>query len=370
MPPLSHHLPTMNLDLFSLISLFFGFTERELAPKYVKLTYIVRIVTVVLQICCFTEPLYNILFESMKMYHLSRLIKTGFVVLSFAITCYKQREMKEVFNTLWASLDATKKEELKRFTNMMAFYWIAVVIFDEIAQNFNVVYHHIVVKSYENYPFSLHNLALRFTFTSVYVLYGCGWIILSSAFFLRLNYILLLLAHQNYYEVNEKFDQLSMQQISTKFIEFHKWRVRVNEILGYIPTFWFVEIFFATCLRISQFVAFNDYDARVNFFIIFWVEYTLLGVTNMMIILLISNYNKKVKEFCTIVWHRVCLWPGLTPSKSHRADIKLMFLLWEQLMLKLSISDLMVIDRKLILGFSAAAITFSVMLVQLLERPQ
>lgn len=142
----------------------------------------------------------------------------------------------------------------------------------------------------------------------------------------------------------------------------------INDLIGVLPFLWSVEFFVSTCFRITESVLETDNEKKLYKTLCIFFEYGLLTILYLWQILWV-NYFQSQKPSMS----QTLLWLGNEPNRCLSSQDTVEKLLLIQQMYgnessnEYKAGNIFTIDRKYLFAFLSAVISFSVMLIQLLE---
>jgi len=163
-------------------------------------------------------------------------------------------------------------------------------------------------------------------------------------------------------------NHFNYEVLKQKLITIIKHRESVNEILGIFPFLWFCELFSTTCLRLTYY-AINRQNIEHYYVNITQglLEYILICLINLMYVLAI-NYFQTHRP--TVNELRICIDKNCNSMDTKEIQLNNMlnnyFIAYSQS--KYMAFNVFVINNKFLFIFLSSVITFTVMLLQLLNN--
>jgi hypothetical protein len=154
-----------------------------------------------------------------------------------------------------------------------------------------------------------------------------------------------------------------------KLLEMRQIKNQFNKLFGILPFLWSLELFISTCFRITQIALVRD-SSKLLTIIRVSTEYIFLIIIYSIYFISISYFQSKRPSLnCVLIWIE-------NQSSNH-------VLSYEESIEKLSLIQHVIsiwnepeyvawnmfnIDKRFLIGFFSSVITFSVMLIQLLQQ--
>jgi hypothetical protein len=165
------------------------------------------------------------------------------------------------------------------------------------------------------------------------------------------------------------FSIIKFRELKIKLLEIRRFKNQFNEILGFLPFLWSLELFMSTCFRIAQIAIVKESYPLLTIIRVSY-EYIFLTIIYLIYFISISYFQSKRPTL-----DRVLIWIENQSSKhilSHEESIEKLSLIQHVISIwnepEYVAWNMFNIDRRFLVGFLSAVITFSVMLIQLLQK--
>jgi len=241
---------------------------------------------------------------------------------------------------------------LKKCNKILTFIWCLFVTI-----NMSSLISYVIISDHYFKP-------LLITFILAWCIYWYGFIIAIPLLLIHTCYAVYLMEKRL---LVKNANHINYEVLRQKLLTIERHKESINECLGIFPFLWFCEMFSTTCLRLTYFVI-NNNDKQINLHILKgFTEYICISVTNIAYVLTI-NYFQTHRPTANQL--QICYEKYFDFKFSKNISLNSLFIQYfvNYSQSKYMAFNVFAIDIKFLFVFIGSVITFTVMLIQLLNN--
>jgi len=280
------------------------------------------------------------------------------MLISYLVTIWKWKKFILIDSNLNSKIEQkSQKSKSDKFSLILVCIWALIILTNGTIS--------IAIDNYitTNLNYSILKIIEKFS----YYLMSFSWLLSGLMIYILTYYKIYKIETQ----LNDKIKNsvnLNMAQINNYCESLTNVAIlkhECNQTLGHIPLMSLSELFISTVLRISEYSR-NNFNYNLIVFMKFWLEYSIILIMNFVLVMIVSFFNESINYLDVISTLNLKLGddfvsPRITQIKS---------LVLESIQLSSTVIPnalgFIPIKRSIIISFIGAAVSFSVILIQLL----
>ena len=322
------------------------------------MSYVFRSLIIIFQIYFIFDAIYRTKFKGIKkdLMRISYILKCCYFLITYIMFILKFKKIIKIYDTIEEKLDENMKIESNKLSVKLLLLYLGATIL-----NFTGFASLLVLRSKS----SVIEFLLDLLCMVIWSIYCFGWIIAIILFYLMICNRIHILEVNLFIQMSKQQQQLFKKTID--FIDFYQnlqflteLKYSVNNVMGFLPFLWLLHSFVACCLRLT-YTALNPdrFDPGVLF------ESTLFGIYYSLFVITIDLIQSKRPDFQKL------FNPFDINFPINSNQIRVLFL--QKLIENYNSICFMAfniykLENKLLLSFSSSVITFTVMLIQIIEQ--
>jgi hypothetical protein len=350
-----------------VILLFYGIIKFDKTKKFHIMCQMIVIRSVTLLINVFFIAItFEMTFLSTRLtnsYHISHLIKSWIVFITYSLL---YRKIDKIFNVLAQNFKKLEKCE-RRLANILSaillMLWILMVLLNAVV---------FVCLQYKR------DQILGSAKEFLWAFYGFGWITACVLFYIYTAFSVHMIERKVYFDVrlyeyygksNPENSFLSIKELRINILSIHKCKQSINDEIGFLPFFWCLELFSATCLRLTQ-ISIDKNKYSYQSIIEYFFEFMLLCILYILLIICLCYFqSKRPKINSILLWiDDISSKKSLTLQESNEKNSIIQEIIGSYPYDEYMAWNTFTMDRVFAFGFLGAVIPFSVMLIQMLGQ--
>ncbi len=281
-----------------VILLFYGIIKFDKTEKFHIMCQIkvIRSVTLLINVFFITIT-FEMTFLSTRLtncYHISYLIKSWIVFITYSLLYLK---IDKILNVLAENFKKLEKCELRLaniLSTVLLMLWILMVLLNAVV---------FVWLQYKR------DQILGSAKEFLQDFYRFGWITANVLLYIYTAFSVYMIEKKVYSDVrlyeyygksNPENSFLSIKEFRINILSIHKCKQLINDEIEFLPFFWYLELFSATCLRITQMsIDKNKYSYQTiieQFF-----EFMLLCILYILLIIYLCYFQSKIPKINSIL---------------------------------------------------------------------
>ena len=358
---------------FSLVFYFMGFCFNKKRKVHSIITKILRLKSLLLLFYFVAFTFQNFFGHSHKasenfikanIFYLSTHIKSLIFLSSFVMFIVKFRSISRLLLDIERYLNDKNRKSMKRFNTILAIVWTLA-----ISANTGI------------YAFTTEMIDKDANFynrlkTSLWSLQGVTWLLATHCLFVLSCYGIHLIETNSFACIDDTESQMSTSivQFLPKYKDLYEritlilhLKKSVNTALGFLPMLCLCVSFSSTCLRLTNLSIHKEDILNVVILLYYFFEYSLIQVFNLFVIISVSHYQSKRLNSDQLMNYYSA---NLQKEQGTRAILQqnaLQNLLTSYCNYEYRAWNVFTINTLLLFSFISTVVTFTVMLIQLIE---
>ena len=358
---------------FSLILYCMGFSFNNNKSLHSIITKILRLKSLLLLIYLVVYTCQNYFdyrskkfekFIKFNFFYLSTYIKSLIIIASFVIFTFKFGSISRLLLEIERHLNDKNRKSMKRFNTILAIFWTLAISANTGIYIFTTK---TCVKDADIYTllkealWTLQAIAWFFTTHCVFVLSCYGIHLIETNSFEWMTNIAF------------QIDACSMRflpkykDLYEKIALILNLKNSVNNALGFLPMLYLCMSFSSTCLRLTH-LSIHKECINAIILVLYFFEYSLIQSFNLFVIISVIHYQSKRLSSDQVMNYYRTYFENEQSTTAILQQNSLQSLLTSYCNFEYKAWNIFTIDKPLLLSFISTVVTFTVMLIQLIDN--
>ena len=300
-----------------------------------------------------------------NLFYLSTHIKALIIIASFVIFTFKFGSISRLLLEIERHFNEKNRKSMKRFNTILAIVWTLA-----ISANTGI------------YAFTTEMIDKDANFynrlkTSLWSLQGVTWLLATHCLFVLSCYGIHLIETNSFACIDDTESQTSTSIVRNlpKYKDLYErialilnLKKSVNTTLGFLPMLCLCVSFSSTCLRLTNLSIHKENILNVVILLYYFFEYSLIQSFNLFVIISVSHYQSKRLSSDQVMNYYRTYFENEQSNTAILQQNSLHSLLTSYCNFEYKAWNIFTIDKPLLLSFISTVVTFTVMLIQLIDN--